>query len=167
MPSDPIVIVSYDPAWPQRFAELRQRLARALAAVTSSIEHVGSTAVPGLAAKPVIDIDVALGSTSDLNTAIAAIDDLGYHHRDDFPIAGLTSFQWPPGEPRHHVYACLATCPEFVRHLRLRDLLRADPRTADDYGWLKQDLARRFGDDRLGYNRAKTAFIEDVLGRDG
>jgi GrpB-like predicted nucleotidyltransferase (UPF0157 family) len=163
VPPDPIIVVEYDPEWPRTFDILRLRLARALGNLAVAIEHIGSTAVPGLAAKPIIDIDVVLHTQADLPPATAAIDDLGYHHRDDFGIEGMVAFHWPPRESRHHVYACITGCVEFKRHVLFRNFLRRHIQVTQAYASLKHDLARRFRDDRIGYNRAKTEFVEDVL----
>jgi GrpB-like predicted nucleotidyltransferase (UPF0157 family) len=159
----PVVIVDYDPRWPGIFDILRARLAAALGALAQRIEHVGSTAVPGLAAKPVIDIDVVIASQADLPAVVAALRPLGYEHEGDLGVPGREAFTSPPGLPAHHLYACAADTPALARHLRLRDILRERPEVAAAYAALKRDLAVRFRHDRPGYTEAKTAFIEQVL----
>ena len=86
--SDPVIIEDYDPHWPEQFELLRCRIGRALGPLASAIEHVGSTAVPGLAAKPIIDIDVCLHSATDLPVAIQDLGRLGYQHRGDLGVPG-------------------------------------------------------------------------------
>ncbi len=107
--SEPLLISPYDPAWRDQFERLRERAAAVLGPLAVAVEHVGSTAVPGLAAKPVIDLDVVVASEADLAPAIARLQSLGYRpggRRLD--VAGLTALGWPEGEPRHHLYLVIA-----------------------------------------------------------
>lgn len=160
-----IVIVDYDPLWPHHFATLRLRIAAALGELTAAIEHVGSTAVPGLAAKPVIDIDVLLRSPCGLLSATARLDSCGYRHRGDLGVAGREAFRQPPGDIEHHLYVCLPDSREYRRHIAFRDYLRAHREDVDAYALLKRELARKFATDREAYNRAKTSFVEEILAR--
>jgi GrpB-like predicted nucleotidyltransferase (UPF0157 family) len=159
----PVVIVDYDPRWPATFASLADRLAAALGSLAVGIEHVGSTAVPGLAAKPIIDLDVVIASRADLPAVIDRLRLLGYDHEGDLGVPGRDAFASPPGGPSHHLYVCPAGSPALARHLALRDRLRADPEAAGAYGDLKRSLAARFGHDRAAYTDAKSAFIEALL----
>jgi GrpB-like predicted nucleotidyltransferase (UPF0157 family) len=160
---DPVVIADYDPRWPATFAGLRDRLAAALGPLALRIEHVGSTAVPGLAAKPIIDLDVVIATLADLPAVIGRLRLLGYDHQGDLGVPGREAFTAPPGDPPHHLYACPTDSPALARHLALRDRLRADPEAAAAYADLKRALAARFGRDRVGYTEAKTPFIEALL----
>jgi GrpB-like predicted nucleotidyltransferase (UPF0157 family) len=162
---DPVVIAAYAPRWPACFARLRDRLATALGPLAVRIEHVGSTAVPGLAAKPIIDLDVVVATQGDLSAVIERLRPLGYRHEGDLGVPGRDAFASPPGSPAHHLYVCPADSPALARHLALRDLLRADPEAARAYGDLKRTLAARFGDDRVAYTEGKTLFIESLLAR--
>src|SRR5215216_2293030 len=161
----PVVIAAYDPRWPACFARLRDRLAAALGPLAVRIEHVGSTAVPGLAAKPIIDLDVVVATQDDLSAVIGRLRSLGYRHEGDLGVPGRDAFASPPGSPAHHLYVCPADSPALARHLALRDLLRADPEVARGYGDLKRTLAARFGHDRVAYTEGKTVFIESLLAR--
>src|SRR5512145_273306 len=114
---DPVVIVDYDPSWPDVFEDLRARLLRALGDLVMAIEHVGSTAVPGLAAKPIIDIDVVIPSVSDLPAAIQRLAEIGYAHRGDLGVPGREAFSQPADLPRHHLYVCTIRSVELLRHL--------------------------------------------------
>jgi GrpB-like predicted nucleotidyltransferase (UPF0157 family) len=96
-------VVDYDPAWPVLFATLRAPIAAALGDVAVSIEHAGSTAVPELAAKPIIDLDVAIRAEADLPLVIGRLAPLGYSYQGDRGIPGRGAFAWPPGTPRHHL----------------------------------------------------------------
>ena len=157
-----VVIEDYDPRWPTQFETLRSRLANSLNGLAITIEHVGSTSVPGLAAKPIIDIDVLLKSAADLPHAITALASMGYRHRGDLGIPGREAFRAPAGDFPHHLYVCL-TDTEYRRHITFRDHLRTNPEEANAYAALKRELALKFGEDREGYNNAKREFVERIL----
>jgi len=159
----PIVIVDYDPRWAAIFVQLRARLAATLGPLAIRIEHVGSTAVPGLAAKPIIDLDVVIASRDPLPAVIRRLQPLGYHHEGDLGVPGREAFTTPPDTYPHHLYVCAADSAALARHLAFRELLRAHPETARAYGELKRSLAVRFGSDRTAYTDAKTAFTEAVI----
>jgi len=169
-----IEIVPYDTRWPTQFEALRQVYVAALDGDTVSVEHVGSTSVPGLAAKPILDIDLVIPSRRDLAPAVRRLARLGYRHQGDLGIVGREAFsrdgaddvprdgsgrQWP----EHHLYVCAADSEELHRHLAFRDALRADPRLVEDYAALKRALAERFRHDRDAYSTAKTEFVQRVL----
>jgi GrpB-like predicted nucleotidyltransferase (UPF0157 family) len=160
---NPVVIVDYDPSWPATFEELRDRLAATLGPLAVAIEHVGSTAVPGLAAKPIIDLDVVIADQADLPTVIQRLRPLGYHHEGDLGVPGREAFTTPAGAPSHHLYVCVVGTPALDRHLAFREALRADPRLVDAYGDLKRTLAARLSHDRSAYTEAKSAFVERAL----
>jgi GrpB-like predicted nucleotidyltransferase (UPF0157 family) len=161
-----IVVVDYDPEWPRVFGELRATLDGALRDIALAIEHVGSTSVPGLAAKPVIDIDIVV-QESDVAHAIGRLEAIGYTHRGDLGIPQREAFRQPPGSPPHHLYVCPEHSPALANHLALRDHLRENAAAAEVYGALKKQLAIDFADDIDGYVEGKTAFIVDILGKRG
>jgi GrpB-like predicted nucleotidyltransferase (UPF0157 family) len=161
--SDPIVIVDYDPSWPGEFARLRDRARAAVGDLAVTIEHVGSTAVPGLAAKPVIDLVVVVESDEDVAGAIEALERIGYRARGNLGVEGREAFSPPDGERRHHLYVSPTTSAELQAQVRFRDRLLADPELAAEYEVLKRRLAVRFRHDRPGYTDAKTEFIEAAL----
>jgi GrpB-like predicted nucleotidyltransferase (UPF0157 family) len=161
-----IEIADYDPRWPDIFAALRARTADALGSLVQRIEHVGSTAVPGLPAKPIIDLDVVIATWSDLPATIERLQPLGYHHEGDLGVPGREAFTTPPDTPPHHLYVCTTDSPQLARHLAFRDHLRTHPDAARAYAALKRSLARRFGADRGAYTEAKTTFIERILETD-
>jgi GrpB-like predicted nucleotidyltransferase (UPF0157 family) len=156
-------VVPYDERWPARFEELRSRLENALGALSARIEHVGSTAVPGLAAKPKIDVDIVVRSREELPAAIARLAEIGFGHQGDLGIPGREVFRGPDGGDTYHVYVCVDGAQPLREHLAFRDYLRAHPETAEEYGRLKRDLAARLRSDRDAYTRAKTTFVERVL----
>jgi GrpB-like predicted nucleotidyltransferase (UPF0157 family) len=157
-----IIVVDYDPSWPRLFESLRSAVWNAVADIAISIEHVGSTAVPGLAAKPVIDIDVVVPE-QEVSVAIARLGTLGYEHRGDLGVPHREAFRRPPGSPPHHLYLCPSTSPALANHLAIRDHLRTNPCEAHSYGDLKKRLAVEFADDIDGYVEAKTTFLVAIL----
>ena len=162
---NPVIIEDYDPTWPHLFEMLRSRIAAVLNELALSIEHVGSTAVPGLAAKPVIDIDVLLRSSTDLPIVIARLAELGYEHRGDLGVSGREAFRARAEAVQHHLYVCPPESREYKRHIAFRDYLRKHAEDAEDYAVLKRERARKFGSDREGYNQAKSQFVQRILQR--
>lgn len=163
--ADPVVIAAYDAEWPRAFLRLAGRLEDALYDVAERVEHVGSTSVAGLPAKPILDIDVVVRSRDLIPAAIQRLESLGYRHQGDLGIPGREAFQSPPGRERHHLYVCSQDSGELARHLAFRDCLRDDAKTRRSYANLKQALAVRFRDDRVGYTQAKTTFVRASLER--
>jgi GrpB-like predicted nucleotidyltransferase (UPF0157 family) len=160
---EPIKVVDYNAQWPAVFETLRAEVAGALGDLALAIEHVGSTAVPGLAGKPIIDIDVLLRSASDLSVCVERLASIGYEHRGDLGIPEREAFAAPPSWPAHHLYVCPPESKEFRRHVALRDYLRTHPSDAGSYGELKRSLAILYRDERSAYADGKREFIESLL----
>ena len=160
--NNPVVVVDYNPLWPRQFETLGSRLANVLGGLAVTIEHVGSTAVPGLAAKPIIDIDVLLSAPEDLPSAMAALASIGYQHRGDLGVPNREAFRAPAGDLRHHLYVC-PNNTEYHRHIAFRDHLRSHPEDASAYANLKRELACKFREDREAYNNAKREFVKSIL----
>jgi GrpB-like predicted nucleotidyltransferase (UPF0157 family) len=158
-----IAVVDYDPAWPAAFESLRAAIWPAVHDIATAIEHVGSTAVPGLAGKPVVDLDIVVSTASAAATAIRRLGALGYVHRGDLGVPGREAFRAPASGPRHHLYLCLASSHALANHLAVRDHLRAHPHLAAEYGALKKQLAVRFAHDSGGYTAGKTDLLIGVL----
>jgi GrpB-like predicted nucleotidyltransferase (UPF0157 family) len=154
-----VEVVEYDPAWPEHFRRLAAELKRVLGDKVVEIEHGGSTAVPGLAAKPIIDIWAALGSPihSEDIEAMAAI---GYEYLGESALEDQDFFI---KRAVCHVHCYPEGHPDWDRHLAFRDRLRANPERAAAYARLKRELAIRFAADRLAYTDAKSDFIESAL----
>ncbi len=161
-----VTVVGYDPDWPRLFEELRASVWPAVFDFALTIEHVGSTAVPGLTAKPVIDMDVVVRD-QDVSLGIARLGRLGYAHRGNLGISGREAFTAPPGSPRHHLYLCPECSPALANHLAVRDHLRRNPAAAVEYGNVKRHLAREFPEDMAAYVEAKTEFLMGILRRVG
>jgi GrpB-like predicted nucleotidyltransferase (UPF0157 family) len=164
---DPVRIHPYDPEWPARFEEERALLADTIGDwVVAGIHHVGSTAVPGLAAKPVIDILVGV---ADLPSSRACFEPLA---RIDYKYAPFRSdeMHWfckpDPSRRTHHLHLIPADSPRFRDELAFRDYMRAHPTAAAEYEALKRRLAARFEHDREAYTAAKANFIRSILSID-
>ena len=161
-----VTVVRYDPAWPDLYERERAPIADALGNRALAIEHVGSTAVPWLGAKPIIDITVGIHRLADGEKCVGSLEELGYEYRGDGEIPGRHYFRkFTRGERTHHLNIVEHEGDFWQRHILFRDYLREHPQEAQDYSDLKVRLAERFSTDRLGYTEAKTAFIESVLAR--
>jgi GrpB-like predicted nucleotidyltransferase (UPF0157 family) len=158
-----VTVVDYDAAWPAIFERLRATVWPVVADLAVVIEHVGSTSVPGLAAKPVIDLDIVVRSRADVPTVVGRLTALGYDHLGDLGIVGREAFRPPEGSTAHNLYVCRPDSPSLANHRALRDHLRAHPELAHAYGALKKRLALAFPSDIDGYVAAKTDFIVAVL----
>ena len=154
----------HDPCWTQGFLRIRDELREALGPLALAIEHVGSTTVPGLSAKPIIDIDVVIRDDSQLSAAIAALATIGYRHEGDLGIPGREAFKYDGNArlPRHHLYVCPQDSPELRRHLAFRDYLRAHPGAAAEYSRVKEAGAALYPDDIDRYIEHKSPFIEGI-----
>jgi GrpB-like predicted nucleotidyltransferase (UPF0157 family) len=155
---DEITLVEYQSTWPGLFETERCLLFSAI----GPIEHIGSTAVPGLAAKPILDMMAGLRTLPLGREAIAALSALGYEHLGENGIPGRHFFR--KGMPRtHHLHVVQDGSDFWRNHLLFRDYLRGHPEEADAYGRLKRALGERFRADRDAYSNSKTPYIEAVL----
>ena len=166
MREEPIYLVPYDPSWPRRFEEERVRLAGTLSLwLTGPIEHIGSTAVPGLTAKPVIDIMAGvrdLPSSLDARDALAALDYMYFPYRPDV----MHWFCKPsPSRRTHHLHLVPVESVLWAERLTFRDFLRSSPAAAAEYAVLKGSLAAQYPFDREAYTDAKGAFVDSILER--
>ena len=162
-----IVIEKYNLEWPLVFQGLKQKIWPNISDIANAVEHIGSTAVPGLAAKPVIDIVIVIDSTEALPDIISRLEKMGYSHEGIKGIEGREAFKSPEDTPAHHLYVCQKSATSFKNHILLRDYLRKNPEAAREYGALKTRLAEKFKDDREGYTEAKTPFITNILAEAG
>jgi GrpB-like predicted nucleotidyltransferase (UPF0157 family) len=149
------------------FEQLRSRVWPAVAEVAVAIEHVGSTSVPGLAAKPIIDMTIVVAQRRDVPVVIDRLATIGYRHRGNLGIEDREAFDEPPDLPRHNLYVCPQGTIGVVNQVAVRDYLRAHADAARRYGELKKRLAAQFPDDVDSYVFGKTDFVLDVLRRAG
>lgn len=164
MSQAPIHVVPYDPGWVAKFEEEKAFLESLLAPWRRGpIEHVGSTAVPGLCAKPVIDVMVGISSLAEAEPAKAALCEAGYQYAE-YKSDVMQWFCKPSFAMRtHHLHLIPFASPLWCERLKFRDLLRADSALADEYAALKLELARKFEFDRDAYTDAKWPFIARTL----
>ena len=172
-PPSPDLLVAHDPAWAGEFAALSEVYRAALGDLVLRVEHVGSTAVPGLLTKPILDLDLVIADRAAFDAASAALSALGYAHRGDQGIAGRevfnraddhTPFTQPPRRwLAHHLYVCCANSRELRRHLAFRDALRRSSALCDRYAAIKVELARQSGGDRKRYALLKETACRDFV----
>lgn len=158
-----IVVEDYNPEWKERFKELKQDIWPLVKDWAESIEHVGSTSVEGLAAKPIIDLDIVLTDFSKLKDVIGALESIGYVHRGDLGIKDREAFQKENPKFKHNLYVCLKGSLALNNHLILRDHLRNNPRDRIAYSEKKKQLATEFPEDIDSYLDGKTDLILDIL----
>ncbi|MBL0389326.1 GNAT family N-acetyltransferase [Tumebacillus sp. ITR2] len=158
-----VEIVEYDPAWAALYELERDALVNALGEDIAAIEHIGSTAVPGLGAKPILDIQIGLREMVPAIVFEERLQRMGYRHHPTADDPTRRHF-FVKGMPRtHHLHIVPADSWDWERHVLFRDLLREQPETRTEYEELKQHLAMRFGQDRGAYTEGKTAFIEGII----
>lgn len=162
-----VEVVAYDTAWPSIFEQIRARVWPAVSDVALSLEHVGSTSVPGLKAKPVIDACIVVASKADVPACIERLATIGYVHRGDLGVPEREAFARPEPSPRHHLYLSPRHSLSLKNHLGVRDYLRAHPAVAREYGDLKAALARLFPNDIDRYIVGKTEFVLGILEKIG
>jgi GrpB-like predicted nucleotidyltransferase (UPF0157 family) len=165
-----VEIVEYDPAWVARFEQERERVTAVLSPwLAGEVEHIGSTAVPALAAKPVVDMLAPVRSLARAREAVDPLIDDGWVYWSEDPCAGYRLwFLRPRPEARtHHLHVIEADDIHTRALLAFRDTLRADARLRQAYGDLKRRLAIRYPDNRNAYTNAKADFVSDVLRRSG
>jgi GrpB-like predicted nucleotidyltransferase (UPF0157 family) len=159
-----INIVEYDPAWPELFDREAARIQAALGSSALTIEHAGSTSVPGLAAKPIIDIVLVVADSSNETTYLPALENAGYILRIREPHwYGHRMFKGPDSDVNLHVFS--SGCPEIDRMLAFRNWLRACPADRDLYARTKRALAEKDWPDVQNYADSKTAVINEILNR--
>lgn len=166
----PVVIADYDPQWPILFEEEKGRIQGVIGERVLAIEHIGSTAVPGLGAKPVIDIMVGIRRLADAKECVEPLKSIGYEYRPEVEaeIPERRYFdKGLPGARTHHLHMVELSGDFWERHLLFRDYLRKHPGVAGQYYRLKKGLAARYKTDRAGYTEAKTAFIRSVEDKAG
>lgn len=169
-----IILAPYDPGWPALFQEERERLQAAVGAWAADIQHVGSTSVPGTAAKPIIDIAVHLRTLVDALYCITPLVEIGYECLGEFGIPGRIYFRKPTDNPlpgqahggvgrTHQIHMYETGHDQYEKQIIFRDYLRAHPEAAQEYEALKRDLAARYSDIE-GYAEAKSDFVARILG---
>ncbi|WP_437675925.1 GrpB family protein [Sorangium sp. So ce131] len=162
-----VALVPYDPQWPALFAAERARLLTLFPSQLLDVQHFGSTAIPGMPAKPIIDLLAGVESMPVADSLVAPLLDSAYTTSAEFN-ATLTDrrwfMRWSDGRRTHHLHVVVLDGPEWRRRLRFRDVLRSDAELAKRYALLKEELAAQHRTDREAYTRAKTDFVLSVVG---
>jgi GrpB-like predicted nucleotidyltransferase (UPF0157 family) len=158
-----VKLVPHDEQWHQLFAEEKARIQNVVDGFVIGIEHVGSTSVCGIAAKPILDIAIAINDKANGEKCIAPLENLDYIYRGENGIAGR--FYFVKGAPArtHHLHMLLADSAELRNHLAFRDYLRQNPEAAAAYDKVKKELAEKYPNDRDAYLDGKAEFVERIL----
>lgn len=158
-------IADYDPSWPPRFARLGGTLREALGPVAIRIDHIGSTSVPGLGAKPVIDIQISVARLDPVQPFRAPLERLGFVYRAGNPELTKRYFREPPGHPRTHIHVRRAGSFSEQFPLLFRDFLRVNSQAAAEYEAVKRGLADRYRLDGHAYTDAKGPIVWEIIRR--
>ncbi len=158
-----VIVLPYDRAWVSAFEEIKKEIENAIGDLIIGIEHVGSTAVEGLSAKPCIDIDVVIKDYSVFETIVSRLQTIGYLHEGDLGIKDREAFRYleKPHLQTHHLYVCPQYSEELHRHITFRNFLRNNSEAIQKYSLVKEAAAKRFPDDIEKYMEYKSACIEE------
>ena len=164
MPTRKITVLPYNEQCERDFAQIQDELVKALGPLSLRIEHVGSTAVRGLSAKPIIDIDIVIRDYSLLEAVVSALEAIGYYHEGDLGIAGREAFRYDGKDhlQKHHLYVCPQDSAELKRHIAFRDYLRIHPEAVKEYSRIKEEGAALFPNDIDKYIEYKAPFIKKI-----
>ena len=169
MQTKKVIVLPYDSAWKTAFEDIRAELDAALGNLAIAIEHVGSTSVVGMSAKPIIDIDVVIPDYTVFDDVVQRLAQIGYTHEGDLGIKDREAFKYTdkPHLQKHHLYVCPQNSAELHRHVTFRDFLRANPDAVKTYSAVKETAAERYPDDIDGYINYKSPCIEELYKRCG
>ena len=159
-----IIVRPYDKAWESAFEAIKKELTDALGDLIIGVEHVGSTSVRGMSAKPIIDIDVVIKDYSVFDEVVCRLGAIGYIHEGDLGITDREAFKYSEKThlQKHHLYVCPQYSAELHRHVTFRDFLRCNPEAAKTYSSVKERAATLFPDDVDKYIKYKTPCIEEL-----
>ena len=159
-----VIVVPYDKAWKNDFEEIKKELESAIGDIVIGIEHVGSTSVEGLSAKPCIDIDVIIKDYTVFDVVVRRLNERGYIHEGDLGIKDREAFKYSDKDHlrKHHLYVCPQYSEELRRHITFRDFLRSNAEAAKKYGEVKALAASLFPDDIDKYIQYKSPCIEEL-----
>lgn len=160
-----IEIVDYDSLWPARFRDIASEIRGALGDVALRIDHIGSTAVPGLAAKPIIDVQISVDSFEPVEPFRSPLEALGWVYRADNPDLTKRYFRESPGNPRTHIHVRRIGSFSQQFPLLFRDYLRIDQGAADEYAAMKRTLAAKYPQSGLDYTAAKGPIVWEIIHR--
>ena len=164
MKTNKVIVVPYDLAWHEDFEKIKSEIVSAVGELILGVEHVGSTAVEGLFAKPCIDIDVVIEDYSVFSEVVCRLGKSGYIHEGDLGISGREAFKYEGKEHlrKHHLYVCPKDSAELHRHIAFRDYLKTHRDAVEKYSRVKEEAARLFPDDIDKYIEYKSPCIEEL-----
>ena len=164
MKTKKVIVLPYDAAWESAFEAIRAEIQTALGDLMLGIEHVGSTSVKGMSAKPCIDIDVVIRDYSVFDAVVQKLDAIGYIHEGDLGIKDREAFKYTdkPHLMLHHLYVCPQDSEELRRHIVFRDFLRKNPEAVKKYSRVKETAAQLFPDEIEQYIAFKAPCIEEL-----
>lgn len=164
MKTKKVTVLPYDEKWKSGFEEIKKELEAAIGDLILGIEHVGSTSVEGLSAKPCIDIDVVIRDYSVFEAVVCGLESIGYTHEGDLGIKDREAFKYSdkPHLLSHHLYVCPANSEELHRHITFRNYLRENAEAAKRYGAVKEEAARLFPENIDQYIEYKSPCIEEI-----
>ena len=159
-----VVVLPYDRAWKSAFEDIKAEIENALGDLIIGIEHVGSTSVEGMSAKPCIDLDVVIEDYSVFDAVVAKLATIGYIHEGDLGLKDREAFKYSykPHLMSHHLYVCPKDSEELRRHITFRDYLRSNPEAVKKYSAVKGKAAELFPNDIDGYIKYKSPCIEEL-----
>ncbi|WP_339272627.1 GrpB family protein [Paenibacillus sp. FSL K6-1330] len=160
---DPVIIEPYNDSWPNLFNELRTQIVKKIGSDVHRVDHIGSTSVVGLAAKPIIDIQISVRNLGNIETIISRLASLGYRYRSDNDDLTKRYFRESPGMSRTHIHVRQAGSWSEQFNLLFRDYLRTHEDDRDQYSRTKYELANRYRDQREQYVDAKTEIVWDII----
>ena len=164
MKTKKVIVLPYDGAWESAFESIKAEIEAALGKLMLCAEHVGSTSVKGMSAKPCIDIDVVIRDYSVFDDVVQRLNAIGYIHEGDLGIKDREAFKYAdkPHLMTHHLYVCPSDSEELHRHIAFRDFLRGNPEAAKRYSQVKEKAAELFPNDIDGYIQYKAPCIEEL-----
>ena len=169
MKTKKVMVLPYDSGWASAFEAVKEEIEEALGDLIIGVEHVGSTSVRGMSAKPCIDLDVVIRDRSLFGAVVEKLAAVGYIHEGDLGIRDREAFRYS-GKPHlmtHHLYVCPQGSEELRRHMVFRDFLRSDPDAARTYSQVKETAAELFPENIDKYMEYKSACIRELYGRCG
>ena len=169
MKTKKVIVLPYDSGWESAFEAIKEEIVEALGDLIIGVEHVGSTSVRGMSAKPCIDLDVVIRDRSVFGAVVEKLAAVGYIHEGDLGIRDREAFRYSdkPHLMTHHLYVCPRDSEELRRHMVFRDFLRSDPESARRYSRVKETAAELFPEDIDKYMEYKSACIRELYGRCG
>jgi GrpB-like predicted nucleotidyltransferase (UPF0157 family) len=158
-------VIDYDPEWQNEFLKIKDMILKCVGDLILSVDHIGGTAVEGLAAKPIIDIDVVIDSYEVFTSVKNQLSKIGFEHEGNLGVEGREAFKriFIDDFMPYHMYVCPKDGKGHLEHIIFRDYMRGHPKEMTAYGVLKKELANKYRTDINGYVRAKYDFVQEIL----